>query len=132
MEYKWKLLRPKYAVECPVCHKVYSLFSPLTNECDNCHTHLFEIDYGEVAKTKKKTNNSRYTTPRKKIQARCQGSVYTLREFAKLIAGGYIIEDDGLGYFHDGKRETNIDVFSSRVSFAEACKKYPYVCWYNK
>ena len=58
--------------------------------------------------------------------------VYTIENFAEKIKKGSIIPLDGVGYFHDGEKETEFSVFSHQVSFYEAYKKYPYVCWYNK
>lgn len=59
------------------------------------------------------------------------GDVFTTKEFRKLVRQGYIIDDDGSGNFHDGKREVNVDVFDFNWFGKEECK-YPYVCWYNK
>ena len=58
------------------------------------------------------------------------GDLYTVEEFREMVTEGYIIDDDGSGCFHDGKRETSIDVFSFDWFSDEECK-YPYVCWYN-
>lgn len=59
------------------------------------------------------------------------GDLYTVEEFREMVTEGYIIDDDGCGCFHDGKRETSIDVFSFDWFSDKECE-YPYVCWYNK
>lgn len=38
---------------------------------------------------------------------------------------------DGIGYFHDGEKETNISVFDDSLTYGDV-KDFPYVCWYNK
>ena len=58
------------------------------------------------------------------------GDLYTVEEFREMVTEGYIIDDDGSGYFHDGKRETSVDVFSFDWFSDKECE-YPYVCWYN-
>ena len=58
--------------------------------------------------------------------------VYTTEDFLKAVERGFFTSYDGIGYYHDGENETDISVFSYEISFAEAVKKYPYVCWYNK
>ena len=59
------------------------------------------------------------------------GDLYTVEKFRELVTEGYITNDDGCGCFHDGKRETSIDVFSFDWFSDKECE-YPYVCWYNK
>lgn len=59
------------------------------------------------------------------------GDLYTTEEFREMVTEGSIIDDDGCGYFHDGRRETKIDVFSFDWFSNKECE-YPYVCWYNK
>lgn len=58
--------------------------------------------------------------------------VYTTEDFLKAVKTGFFNSYDGIGYYHDGENETDISVFSGEISFTEAVKKYPYVCWYNK
>ena len=59
------------------------------------------------------------------------GSVFTLEEFADLVCADCINEYDGIGYFHDGEKETNIYVFNPNLTIKEM-EQYPYICWYNK
>ena len=59
------------------------------------------------------------------------GSVFTLEEFADLVCANCINEYDGIGYFHDGEKETNIYVFNPNLTIEEM-KQYSYICWYNK
>ena len=58
------------------------------------------------------------------------GLAFTIEDFADLVCDGYINEYDGIGYFHDGEKETNIYVFNPNLTIEEM-KQYPYVCWYN-
>lgn len=58
--------------------------------------------------------------------------VFSFLKFTEMVHNGYIIQSDGTGYFHDGEKETDVSVFSKTVNFYDACKKYPYVCWYNR
>lgn len=55
------------------------------------------------------------------------GDIYTTDEFIEDVNLGYINEFDGIGYFHDGEKETDISCWDKREA-----NKYPYVCWYNK
>ena len=66
----------------------------------------------------------------KEIKKECIGDVFTIDEFAKEVNSGFINGYDGIGYFHDGENETNIEVFSNFNW--EDVENYPYVCWYNK
>jgi hypothetical protein len=66
------------------------------------------------------------------IQEKCDGEVYTLKEFCELCEWAMITSYDGHGYFHDGEKETDIDVFNHDLSADEVWNKYKYVCWYNK
>ena len=65
------------------------------------------------------------------LVAKCGGDVYTLEEFIEYVENGYFIPYDGIGYFHDGEKETDRCVWDNSVT-AEEVKKYPYVCWYNR
>ena len=59
------------------------------------------------------------------------GEVFTVNEFAELYHEGYINEYDGIGYFHDGEKKTNISVWDATLPWY-VIKNFPYVCWYNK
>lgn len=66
------------------------------------------------------------------VQAEMEfGDVFKLEEFASMVTEGYLIPDDGVGYFHDGEKETNISVWNTSLKYKDI-KRYPYVCWYNK
>ena len=54
------------------------------------------------------------------------GDIYTTEEFKKYADD--FMECDGVGYYHDGQKETRISVWDS----SEIDMSYPYVCWYNK
>lgn len=52
--------------------------------------------------------------------------------FIKYVKSGLFTDWDGIGSFHDGEIETDIDI-KCDVSYLEYMKnKYPFVCWYNK
>lgn len=55
------------------------------------------------------------------------GNVYTTDEFIEDVNLGNINEFDGIGFFHDGEKETEISCWNKQDA-----DKYPYVCWYNK
>lgn len=57
--------------------------------------------------------------------------IFTLKEFINMINEGYIIDYDGVGYFHDGEKETKISVWDDTLTWDDV-KDFPYVCWYNK
>lgn len=59
------------------------------------------------------------------------GDLFTAEEFREMVTSSCITDYDGCGYFHDGKRETSIEVFSFDWFSDKECE-YPYVCWYNK
>ena len=59
------------------------------------------------------------------------GDVYTIEEFFDCVKCGSFIPYDGVGYFHDGDKETARSVWSEDISLLEL-KNYPYVCWYNR
>jgi hypothetical protein len=58
--------------------------------------------------------------------------VYTLYEFAELVINNYITPYDGYGYFHNGEKETDKEVFNKDYFSSEDFELYPYICWYNK
>lgn len=61
------------------------------------------------------------------------GKVFDISEFARDVRHGYFTEYDGVGYFHDGEKETDENVFTDKGNFRKAtAKKYKFVCWYNK
>ena len=60
------------------------------------------------------------------------GDVYTTLEFAEQVESGNINSYDGYGRFHDGEKETDIDVWTHNLFYDEVIAKYPYVIWYNK
>ena len=69
---------------------------------------------------------------KEQVQEQCDGNVYTLEEFCSLCDEGLINSSDGHGYFHDGIKETEADVFSNKIDSEYVWKNYLYVCWYNK
>lgn len=61
------------------------------------------------------------------------GDVYTVAEFGSLVVRGLINAFDGIGYFHDGNKETNWCVWSNYPENVLAkIRECPYVTWYNK
>lgn len=58
--------------------------------------------------------------------------VFYIGDFARDISNKCITDYDGVGYFHDGYKKSDIDVFSTNISFYEAAERYPYVIWYNR
>ena len=68
----------------------------------------------------------------KQVQEECKyGTVFLLDDFITEIEDGCINSYDGIGFFHDGEKETNISVWDAPLTW-EDVKDYPYVCWYNK
>lgn len=65
------------------------------------------------------------------VKAEEFADVFTLNEFIEMLDEGYIIDYDGIGYFHDGETETNISVWDNTLTWDDV-KNFPYVCWYNK
>lgn len=67
------------------------------------------------------------------IQNECSGTVYKIADFIKLVQAGYIIDYDGIGYFHDGEDEVDYPpVTCNKTKLSCYAKDYPYVCWYNR
>lgn len=60
------------------------------------------------------------------------GNVYTIEDFITLCDDGYITPYDGVGYFHDGDKETDISVFNTTLRPEDVWDKYFYIVWYNK
>ena len=65
------------------------------------------------------------------IKKDCIGDVFATENFIKAVNNGWFNSCDGIGFFHDGEEETDIEVFSRFIE-EDDIKKYPYVCWYNK
>lgn len=59
------------------------------------------------------------------------GDLFDSIAFLSKVKDGSFNECDGVGYFHDGEKETDISVWGYKVT-EETFNKYPYVCWYNK
>lgn len=58
--------------------------------------------------------------------------VFTTEVFAEQVKCGSFISYDGIGYYHDGEDETDIEVDFNYDLVMEKVAEYPYVCWYNK
>lgn len=56
-------------------------------------------------------------------------NVFTGKEFVAAVKQGIINTMNGTGYYHDGEKETDIEVFADELY---SIGKYPYVCWYSK
>lgn len=54
------------------------------------------------------------------------GDLMTIDEFEEAFEEGWIDEDDGIGYFSDGKMRSNKDAFGNRPEGAT------HVVWFNK
>ena len=67
---------------------------------------------------------------REQIQAEEIGYVYTLDEFIDLIDEGFINSHDGYGFFHDGEKRTQLEVYDPSLTW-EDVKDFPYVVWIN-
>lgn len=60
-------------------------------------------------------------------------SVMPIEEFAEQVELGYITSYDGVGYYHDGEKETAIMVTLYKPLWLSDCRNtYPYICWYGK
>lgn len=57
------------------------------------------------------------------------GMIYLTEDFIDIVLDGGFAPCDGIGYFHDGDKETKISVWSDLKY--EDIINYPYVCWYN-
>lgn len=63
------------------------------------------------------------------------GNVYTIEEFIELYEEGWVSDDDGYGYFHDGENRTPICIWNKYGGFKKDIAKsgeYRYICWYNR
>ena len=58
------------------------------------------------------------------------GDVFTLDDFRNYVYNRIFTDCDGVGYFHNGNKETSISVWSVNL-FNTKYDKYPYVCWYE-
>lgn len=81
--------------------------------------------------TKSKSDKMRMKSKEQVQKETKYGDVYTLEEFIEYVEDGSFIPYDGVGYFHDGEKETDRCVWDDNVTVEEV-KKYPYVCWYNR
>ena len=76
-------------------------------------------------------------TQKRKVQEEmeklCPGVVvFTSIEFAETVKRGSINCFDGIGYFHDGTKETDYSVFDDDGDLVHPAKSFPLVCWYPK
>jgi len=67
------------------------------------------------------------------------GEVFTTEQFAYYAENNCLNQYDGFGYFHDGEKETDFNVWDNESpiydtvsTWEELIEKYPYVIWYNK
>ena len=67
----------------------------------------------------------------KEIEEKGFGRAYTLSKFRSNVRCRMFISDDGIGFLHDGEKETDISVWSISLN-SKKYNKYPYVIWYNK
>ena len=58
--------------------------------------------------------------------------VIPTESFLHLVERGSINGYDGIGYFHDGVKETNVEVYCYPRYISRYIDVYPYVCWYGK
>ena len=59
------------------------------------------------------------------------GDVMSLSDFIESVNIGLFCPYDGYGYFHDGKKRTEISVWDNSLTLNDIIN-YPYVCWYNR
>ena len=59
------------------------------------------------------------------------GDVYTSAQFLHAVEDDSFNSFDGIGFFHDGDKETDLCVWDRKVT-KETFLKYPFVIWYNK
>jgi len=130
----------------------------LENECkklmEDMHSPATRSDYSRFLEIKREFNKIKNqlikanedenlawenipTQSKKEIKAIIDfGEVIPIREFQKCVKGGGFIEDDGCGYLHDGKTETDLSVWDYSIDWSNITKdfmtKYPFVLWYNK
>lgn len=57
---------------------------------------------------------------------------FKIKDFAEQVGRGFFVPDDGIGYLHDGTKETEISVWKIDYNDPFIQRKYPYICWYNK
>lgn len=71
--------------------------------------------------------------PIEQIREECKhASIMTIDEFIGAMEAGYISPYDGIGYYHDGEKETEVKVEFWKIAILNARYTYPYICWYNK
>jgi hypothetical protein len=69
---------------------------------------------------------------KKQIKLETGGDIFTLDEFCEMLDNKAIVPYfDGIGYFHDGEKRTEISIDNPNLSWDDV-KNFPYVCWYNK
>ena len=66
-----------------------------------------------------------------RIRKECGADIFTLDAFCEAIENDMFNRHDGIGYFHNGEKETDISVWNNDLSYDDV-RNYPYVCWYNK
>lgn len=70
---------------------------------------------------------------KKQVQAEEKiGDVFETDVFTEYVKDGCFIPYDGYGYYHDGEKETEIEVFDGGIYDVALSKKYPYVIWFNR
>jgi len=67
------------------------------------------------------------------------GEAFTTEQFAYYAHTNCLNQYDGFGYFHDGEKETDFNVWDNESpiydtvsTWEDLVEKYPYVIWYNK
>lgn len=58
--------------------------------------------------------------------------IISTEDFIEDVKAGLFTDWDGVGSFHDGEKETDIDVECNLMYLVSMKDKYPFVCWYNK
>ena len=60
------------------------------------------------------------------------GTCFGIKEFIRDVRSGNILDEDGIGYYHNGYEETKERVMFNGNSIVGEYSDYLYVCWYNK
>ena len=58
--------------------------------------------------------------------------VIPIDEFIADVSEGLFTDWDGIGVFHDGEIETDIEIECNASYLKTVREKYPSVCWYGK
>lgn len=58
--------------------------------------------------------------------------VYTIDHYIANVFNGLFTSWDGVGYLHNGEKETEIEAGFNLNRLNLARKRFPYVCWYGK